>query len=346
MNRTFLFVALLIFSEISWAQTIRRVTNLPGAATGVNTYSTIIDAMTAASSGDTIYIEPSATGYEGFNVTKTLHFIGNGNFLAQNPNTPYEKSSSTIEGRVYFDAGSSNSTATGIYFENRTDLMNSSGVQIKRCRFSNGIVLNANTSNILLAESMIVGDVSGTSINTSAQNVMLRNNIISGKVNYLKNSTIDNNTIYYYYKNTVTDNPGSTITDNIMDHRDTKDILVLSEENTGSTISNNLQIASATATLPETDENNNKFTSNFNNIFVVAEPWVAVAKLKDADFKLIEGSLAKGMGTKGTDAGAFGDTHPYTLSGLPNIPIITSAESSTTGTNAVPLSVTISVRSN
>lgn len=350
MNRTVLLLVLLTFSELSIAQTIRRVTNLPGAATGVNTYSTVIDAMAAASNGDTIYIEPSATAYEGFNVTKTLHFIGNGNFLAQNPNTPYDKASSTIEGRVYFDAGSSNSTATGLYFKDGADLMNTSEVRIQKSRFEDGILFKANTSRIFVEKNLIVNDVKGSTDKTSAQIVMFENNIISsGRVMYLKNSTINNNTISnLFYYTLVENNDASFITNNIFDHRSVNGILDVTEENIGSTVSNNLQVLSASTTLPSpaTDANGNKYTSNFNNIFAVSNPWVANASLKDADFKLIAGSVAIGMGNKGVDAGAFGGEKPYTLSGLPNIPIITSAVSSTNGTNAVPLSVTISVRSN
>ena len=349
MKRTILLSALLIISNFSFAQTIRRVTNLPGAATGVNTYATVNEAMAAATSGDIIYIEPSATPYAGFNVTKTLHFIGNGNFLEQNSNTPYEKSNSYIEGRVYFDANSNSSTASGLYFGAQVDIMNTIGVEIKKCRLAKGIFLNANTSGTLISENLIVNDVAGKTDNSSAQSTTLKNNIIeSGNVSYLKNSTIKNNTIYYYYSSTLINNQGCTITNNILDRRVINSVYDVSGNNTGSTVTNNLQVLSASAVLPSAnpDSNKNLYTGNFNNIYVVNNPWVSNDLIKDADFKLVAGSSAIGMGTFNTDAGAYGGDTPYTLSGLPNIPIITSAVSSTTGTNSVPLNVIISVRSN
>jgi len=344
MRRALLFFGALVICISSFAQTIRRVTNLPVSSPGIN------DAIAASSNGDMIYIEPSTVAYAGFTVNKTLNFIGNGNFLDQNPDTPFEKNVSYINQNVYFEAGSNNSTITGLYFEDNLILTGTNGVQIRRNRLNGGFALNANTSGILIAENYFGGSVAGLANNgTSAQNTVLRNNIVSfGEIRFLKNSVIQNNTVIYNFTNSIIrDNENCVISNNIFDRRTYNAIYNVSGENGGSTVLNNLQIVSASAPLPSPnpDANNNLYTSNFNNVFVVNYPWNA-NPVKDSNFKLLAGSPAAGIGIGGTDAGAFGGAFPYTLSTLPNIPIITSAITSTTGTNTVPIDVTISVRSN
>jgi hypothetical protein len=72
----------------------------------------------------------------------------------------------------------------------------------------------------------------------------------------------------------------------------------------------------------------NQFGTYFNNKSNVPMDSVFVcwsdcsASSSDGRYALKANSPAKGAGMGGADMGAFGGTHPYVLSGLPNIPAI------------------------
>jgi hypothetical protein len=79
--------------------TIRRVNNNPGASTGVNCYTTLQAALTASVDDDIIYVEPSATAYDGpFTITKRLKIIGNGAYLTVNTGLQNNTNVSTFSG--------------------------------------------------------------------------------------------------------------------------------------------------------------------------------------------------------------------------------------------------------
>jgi hypothetical protein len=345
--KTFAILVLSLCAMAVHAQTIRRVHSLPVADAGANTYATVADAVAASAADDIIYIEPSSTEYAGFTVTKRLHFIGNGNFLEQNPNTPFDKNPSIISTAVSFDIGSSGSTITGLYLRSTLTIAGTTGIEVKRNRFGNGITLGNNTSGILIAENYIDENIRAQDVSNSGVSTVIRNNIIrSGNITYMKNSVIQNNTIYYSVNAAFVANcTDSQITNNIFDRRGMFSIRQVGNDNAGATVTNNLQIAAGGIPATNPDANKNMYTSEAGAVFVVASPW-GNNPTKDASLKLVAGSLATNLGTDGKDAGAFGGTIPYTLSGLPNVPVITSAVSTETGTNTIPLSVTISVRSN
>jgi len=78
---------------------------------------------------------------------------------------------------------------------------------------------------------------------------------------------------------------------------------------------------------------------------LVSNPWTTFGS-EDAKFQLGASSPAAGIGTGGTNAGAFGGASPYVLSGLPPYPIITNFTTSGVGNTSVPLSVSVTVRGN
>lgn len=346
MKLTFLLCILLTTNILSMGQTIRRVNNLPGVAAGANTYTTIQGAIDASTDGDIIYIEPSSTMYDGFTSGKQLTFIGNGNFLTQNPNTPFDKNISWINGIVRFVAGSSGSTLIGLYLNQTTEVENAEGIQFKGNRIGS-IHLKWNTPGILIAENYIDGELrclEGNSNATSGTNATIRNNIIHGIIISFRNSLIFNNTISgvnSYFS--VSNNQGCTILNNIIDFRaySASPIPDYEANNPGSSATNNLQILPLGAIVPPSTTN--YFTTDPGSVFETVSPWSLV---KDAGFRLKAGSPALSVGPNNIHAGAFGGTSPYKLSTLPNVPIITSAFTSGTGNNTAPLQVKITIRSN
>ena len=337
MKRTSLLFAALLFSAYSFAVTIHRVNNLAGAATGVNCHTTINAAVAAAADDDIIYIEPSTIPYsESAVITKRLHLIGNGNFLDQNPNTPYDKKNSTTID-VTFSPGSENGSAAGLNIAGNLYL-STSNILIKKCKV-NGYIYSNGANDVIVTQCFfnLLGVYSGA----SPQNWSLTNNIITNGVSGLHNALISNNTFSNVGGDYITGGNGLTISNNVFFRKAGTDMPNLAAGNPSSSVNNNLFVLSASTSPLPANFNNNVHSNDPDNIFVVGNP-----SQKDAEFQLKSGSPAIGIGTGGVDAGAFGGVAPYTLSTLPNIPIVTSATSSGVGNSTTPLSVTISVRSN
>ncbi len=338
----FLFAAAALLAAPSFAQTIHRVNNLPGAAAGVNTHTTIQSAVDAAGSGDIIYIEPTVTAHAGATINKLLNFIGNGNFLALNPNTPAQKGTSLVGGSLTFTAGSDNSTVTGLALNGNLNLDNTAGIQIKRTRFAT-LSMNENTSGILV-QGNYLNHITGNGSTSSGVNTTVKNNIILVGITLLQNSLITSNSIYWNNSLVITSCQASTIVNNILFHPGYATVPNYIASNPSSSFNNNLMAASySTLPDPNPDASGNLFSNAPGTIFRVANPhntgW-------DADFQLAEASPAKGIGTGGTDVGAFNGVTPYTLSTLPPVPIITTVTTSGAGNASVPLEVTITLRGN
>lgn len=342
-----LFLAVSVIAATSFAQTIRRVNNITGAAVGANTYTNIPDAVTAANDDDIIYIEPSSTAYPGFTVNKKLHFIGNGYFLTENTDTPQNKVTSKIAGVVQYEAGSDHGSARGIEFADQIQLTNSYGV-LFRGNHINNIQLGLNTGGHIILENFLDGEVRGATDNTAGQTIILSNNIIFGSVLYLKSSSIIHNTISgangFF---TIYQNSGCLIRDNILDAKTNgnnpfPDLHAL---NDNSSISHNLKLLNPSSDFPDQNSDASIYSHQGTQTFDVEEPWNHSPR-QDKVFKLKAGSPAIGAGTGGADIGAFGGTAPYRLSGIPRIPFITNLTASGSGSPLSPLQVTISVKSN
>ncbi|GGC06693.1 hypothetical protein GCM10011325_36910 [Dyadobacter sediminis] len=314
----------------------------------MNSFSTIDSAISAASSGDIIYIEPSPTTYPGFTVDKTLHFIGNGNFLDQITNGPFNKSESHT-GAVTFNEGSDSSTVVGLRID-QIYLTNVKGISIRMNR-TGGISLYNSTFGILISEN-VTGSIRAYNTNGSGERTTIKNNVIIsyGHCIYgLRNSDIRNNTLHDTYSTNeiFSLNEGCVIINNILDRRGQTTIEDITANNNSTVATNNLTVLSTEANLKDIPDDGSKsvITNKPESVFSVANPWDA-NPFKDADFKLKPDSPALKIATDGKEAGAFGGITPYKPSGIPNIPIITSAWGTGAGTSALPLTIKISVQSN
>jgi hypothetical protein len=94
--------------------TIWRVNNNPGVIDGVNTFSALDAAVSAAAADDTIFIEGSVTPYSAVvTVDKTLYILGPGFYLPVNVETQHIKNSAKV-GRIVFAPGSQGSVLAGV----------------------------------------------------------------------------------------------------------------------------------------------------------------------------------------------------------------------------------------
>ena len=102
----------------------------------------------------------------------------------------------------------------------------------------------------------------------------------------------------------------------------------------GAVFSNCLEVNFDERQLPL--ENGNITAEFFNDVFVGGED--------DEQFVLRSNSLASGVGTNGSDVGAFGGLTPYVLSGIPGIPRITELVAPATATSTSGLRFRVRAR--
>lgn len=346
MKKTILFTIgfQLVAISFLFAQTIRRCNNNPGV-TGVNVYTTIQAAHDAAAAGDIIYVEPTTTNYGSLTMTKQLTIIGNG-YTPSNPVTivPADPRSSAIS-NIVFNHGSQNSVLTGIDVNSNGVgfiRINVPNITITRCKIGGSIVFGTTSSgtpttqyygNSALITKCILGGGANLDISANASGpgfycIFLNN--ISGPFGGFINSTFTNNSIFGQLTNLTT----CTITNNIISLN-----CCTTVTGNGNSIANNI---GTVGTLP--NENGNVNGAMPSTIFINSV--VNGLGYVDSDYRLSANSPAKGIGSGGIDAGAFGGANPYILSGLPSYPIITNFTTSGMGNNNAPLNVSITVRGN
>lgn len=347
-------IFLLAISCSTFAQTIFRCNNNPGVS-GVNVYTTIQAAHDAAVAGDIIYVEPSVTDYGSVDVRKRLTIVGNGYFLDKNSNVPFDQRTSRI-GSITFNNGSANSILTGIEMNSFISIKDVN-IIITRCRVSTEISFGLSSNlvagvysrgnNATITKCIIYGTISGqNSTQVSSQfgyNCTITNNIHQGRIDAITNTVIANN-IYNLSglgNNIMINLNGCSVTNNIYDARGFTSAIPFVFGGTGNTISNNICLGQAGTP----SGNGNVNFGDPTITFLVANPWTTFF-IEDAPFQLAVGSPAIGIGTGGTNTGAFGGANPYILSGLPAYPVMTNFITTGVGNTSTPLSVSVTVRGN
>lgn len=171
------------------AQTIRIADNNPGAPTGARIYGSVQAAINASSTGDIIYIQPSATNYGDFTVSKQVTVMGTGFNTGQGANSrvgtvTVSASNVTLKGfyvaamvitsslslnnLVFENLYSSGSTITG------NPIAAMSNVTFRNCYLTGvsfgGSVSTFNFINNVFAKALIISSA-------SASNVLIANNL-------------------------------------------------------------------------------------------------------------------------------------------------------------------------
>lgn len=331
MKKILLLLAISV-SQLAVSQTIRRVNNtgIPTAAASPNTvpvYTTAQAAHDAATAGDIIMLEPSATTYGNLTVTKKLTILGNGYFLGPasangNPGLQANVLSAQLD-YLYFNAGSEQSNISGIatvypWTISTTDIV------ITRNFVGNVIYVSAANARV---EQNFVNIISN-----SANNCSIKNNIIQQGINSTGNNAVFENNVLVQSYSGVNISNALSIKSNI-------DLANTSATFTGS--SNITHNISVNGIFPSGNGN----IQAAANIIIEDAPNTSLSFSEDSRFKLKASSPAIGAGFGGVDMGAFGGPFPYILSGIPAIPTIYSlAVPSTVTSNS--MSITISTKNN
>lgn len=315
--------------------------------TGVNAnYTTVSAAITAATAGDTIYIEPSATNYGSITLDKKLTIIGNGYFKTTGLYTMNAGLQNTMQSSVVttvsFAPGSEFSTIMGLELTGEVYIY-VSNTNVKRCYIAGYIRLNnyqsgsyVNVSNIDIRQNVMIQGLITYQFSTNSgavgiTNVNVQNNIISA---YYYNQVslpagvsgfMMNNTFYCPYYGI-----------DVYNFQINNNILLGGTFNTNNNvyfnnISNSTQFGTA-----NNNQQNITTAALFNNYGT-----------GDADSSFILKNPGPGIGTGfgSVDIGPYGGPDPYRKSGIPPVPTIYQLSApATTTTSTLP--VTISTRSN
>jgi hypothetical protein len=335
----------------TYAQTIRRVNNNLGV-TGVNVYATAQAAHDAAAANDIMIIEPSVTSYGDLYVDKPLKIYGNGYYLDTNTELKVDRRSSTM-GYIIFSTGSDGSILSGVELIGRINnfgddrgvsIYGVSNIKIERCRIQYTLSISnrnwendfsTNVSNITINGNYLSQPgtieakkwlVSGFTISS----VFVNNNILTG-IDAGSSPEIQN----WIVRNNVFTSSQAVLSNSIFENN-------IFTQSAGVTFSN--------TTFSYNFAPGNTFTGgvgNQNNYNVLAQLIGAGTGISDDEaYQIKAGSPLKTAGSGGTEVGAYGGPTPYVVSGIPAIPSIVNMNNTATGSNTVPLSVTISVKSN
>lgn len=349
------YIILVVFFSLSHAQVsakIWRVNNIPGIAAD---FTSLIDAHNAATSGDTIHLEPSPYGYSALTCSKKLFIVGAGYFLDENLNTQAQNQTSQLAGLV-FNVGSEGSIVTGIDFNGGYVHVYCNDIVIRRNKFAkpSGGQPDETVGNI---QTYYKSDNSSVAVT----NILISQNFgVSISVNYPSSGIlINNNYIAIHGRN------GETTTANALNAQVNAVLLVQNNifrrgkiltynssfsnnimvagvvEGTGNAYANNLANETQFGTT-----NNNKANINMATVFVGAGTGIS----SDGQWKLKTGSPAIGAGYGSTaqnpiDAGFFGGVTPYVLAGQTNMPAIYFLEVQPVGSSTDPVDVTLKVKS-
>ncbi|MEY3397829.1 MAG: hypothetical protein RL220_423 [Bacteroidota bacterium] len=298
-----------------------QVNNEPGAAAD---FSSLTDAISAASSGDTIYLYPGTNSYGNITLNKQLFILGTGHKVDYTTMTP-------LVGAITFTNGSTGTVIKGIrmWYITTPSGITSNDVLISGCEIAaqNPFSLTGDAiMNAWIIEGCVVWNQSnGMAFNgPNVQNWILRNNIInltsgSGEfIKYATNMLVENNILIQTGSSAGNSifGPqctGVTFRDNIVYYTISIPLANTMGSCTSCILENNITYSPNTtlANLPGTNQNNT------DPVFVnvpSSNPEFSYTK----DFHLAAGSPAIGSGTAGDDIGVFGGIHAFRPEGWSN----------------------------
>ena len=339
-KQLFLNVAFL-FALICNAQNTITVDNSVGANAQ---YSDLQSAISAASSGDIIYVHASEINYGDINIDKPLTLIGFGHGDA-------DKQTLIDEINLLDDA--SNTTISGFYITNDLNASNSSteltNIVIENNYFESGSLYfpdaNKGVNQMIIRGNVLYGIASSTSIWSNYKNTIISNNIIQRWI-YIKfheSVTIKNNIFLDgYYPFNHGNATGDLEIQNCIFYESSSSTVNINA--VGVVYENCLSYnigSGSYSTLTGTNNLNNQ-----NPNFVSADD--VLFNSQTDDYHLLGGSPAIGSGVSGVDMGIY-DGSVFTFNnfgytnGIPTVKITNITDRIAPGAN---LSVTISTNAN
>lgn len=348
-QKLLLSVLAILFLGYSAQATVWRVNN--GAGIDAD-FTQINNAISAASPGDTIYVEASSSTYSDFSCSKQLTIIGTGFMLDANDSTQADKNESKISGTSYFYPGAEGSIIYGMTFESAQLYVDCDNITIIRNHWyttsqNYDCFLRTGHSNIAIVQNFFHKyQNSNTYYNlyfeSSNQNIFVSNNIfIRGNQSSFTSNTY-NYTVYTQSSNTT-----STFVKNIFLGRTYIYNATMQDnihvcgtfDGTGNNYENNISYTNSFGTLNGNQQN---VTMTGNNVF--EETTNGYTFDEDGFYRLASGSPAIAAGKNGDDCGVYSGALTWKPSGMPPIPAIFEATVPTIGTPSSGINVNIKAK--
>ncbi len=384
-NIPFVIIVVSLFSSLQSSAKIWRVNNNPSLDGDVLQASTLFDNTNnatnpEAASGDSVYLEPSGTAYNGFSVNKTnIVVLGYGYFLNENTGFQANPNSARVSSIDFLNT-SAGSSISGVTVEGFLSCTNVSNITITRC-FTQYLYLNGYTTNatgIRMDKCFVRYQVFDQSIGAAVTSITVNiencifsdtsNNAVTGisfgnKIRgLLRNNTFNNcNQIlcfnFYMANNIVVGNTNFGNVTQAGNNIYRNNILSYPSNTTNAFVTN---------TVPNSG---NVFAQNMAPVFVGTPDNVAngtsifnnrinnTGSTLEGRFDLKAGSPALAAGESGTTfggatvtlpaCGSTGATDPYRKGGFPAIPRIYSLTVPPTVPNgAANMTISVSSSSN
>lgn len=300
-------------------------------AVSAGDFTTLADAQTNATSGDTIFVYPSATTYTGINVIKQLFIFGVG-YNLDIYNGQASNATANI-GTMNFNAGSEGSLLEGLNGNFYVDV-NTTNITIKRNNLNNMQISNSNCV-------VIQNDISGSTNFGSA--IWINQANLGGILianNKIRNTSAGDNAIYSNATSEI------TVVNNVIKGES----VALANLSTTSLIQNNIILKGSvggSAVFQFNMSQSNQLPSGNGNLINVDMTTVFE---NPNDFvnglHLLANSPASGTGFGGADMGIYSGDGAYVDGGFPGLPSIFHFESEAITTPQNGLDVVIKVKSN
>jgi len=329
-----LMLLLSCFSMTLSAQTVYVVDNNQGAGAQ---FTTIDAAITAATAGDIIYVQPSPNSYGSITITKRITLYG----IGYNPELNTGQNA-TI-GNIYFDGTTSGTKISGFYINNI--YLYGTGVH----------------NNTIITNNRLSGRIEGKNNTSEANNVVIQGNffyengyygaidVVNSQNWVISNNTIQKQSTNSSYRSFSNFNSSTVFNNNIIkttQNGDGTGSITVFENCAGATISNNIFLFTGTgvtnmnggANSALNFQNNLTYSYNTtldvlsgtNNINNTDPLFVSFAQNNNLnnltnDFHFQAGSSAIAAGTDTFDLGVYNGGFPFNLRGYPTaLPYITS----------------------
>lgn len=331
LSTILLLLAVLFGTTVSSAQRAWRVSQLNNASAD---FTSLAAAITAASNGDTLYVESGS--YGNISLDKNLVIYGVGIRPAQYVDASLSSIASSVATMTLFD-GASGSRVSGLTVVTLTTSKVPPGfvlsnVTFSRCEFTSSIdFMNYSTqvashlpiqlNNLFFNACLLPSPNLGNSNSSFLNGVIVSNCIINNPPSVAATTIGTNDNTGVIFLNNVIKGSNLSTHHAIFQNNIFTDpsFLVSGSHNV---FSNNIWVASSVST--GTGQTNNQFNSAnlFGNTLSAIFNGSVQGNVNLNDHTLKAGSPAIGAGLNGVDCGIFGGTQPAVIPPLPSIPSV------------------------
>ena len=298
----------------------------------IGDFTTLSAAHSSAVDGDTIYVRPTLTTYNGISVSKRLTFIGVGFELETYPEHA-SHITARITGTMTFNAGSAGSILNGFDGDGFHIIINENRISIKRNKIFN-IIINESVDCLIFQNKLIGYGAS------NGHGIIRLNN--SNSISIISNIIINNSTEYSSPRG-IFGGSDLVITNNILI---TEQYPIISTYY--SYVRNNIMISEIGCNFHHSLYQNNIHSIAGDNVDgnqYGVEPSTIFVDYENLDFHLADESPAIGAGYMGEDIGIYGGDAPYIDGGIPGIPSIFHFQADIIGSQNDGLNTSIGAKS-